>query len=162
MILFLAVSAALAGKWDDKDADVVATTALARPAEAVHAVLSDPTKLMALYPSACATWKTPIAGAVPGATGVVTYRAAGMRRKLNVVVKEVSPSHIDLEHTGPKGFTTRFALDPSETGTAVTMTNYLTVPPMVAGYYFKRVQPAWVACHEQVLANLNTVLPPQD
>lgn len=152
------VASALAGKWDDKVADVVATRTIPVAAEAVYAVLSDPGKLMALYPSDCAVWKVPLAGDVPGAKGIVTYQAAGMRRKLDVVWKTATPGkRVELDHIGPKGFVTRFELVPVDGGTAVTMTNYLSIPAFVAGYYYKKVQPAWAGCHARELETLETM-----
>lgn len=157
-VVLALVSTALAGKWDDKNADVVAVRTIPVPAEAVYAVLSDPTKLMALYPSDCAVWKVPLTGDVPGAKGIVTYKAAGMRRKLDVVWKTATPSQrIELDHLGPKGFVTRFELAPADGGTTVTMTNYISIPAFIAGYYYKKVQPAWQGCHARELEALETI-----
>lgn len=156
MIHGLLIGAALAGKWDGQDADVVATRTLPVSAEAAFAVVSDPAKLMALFPADCAVWKVPLTGEVPDATGIVTYKAALMVRKLDVMVKQADPAaRLVLDHAGPKGFSTVFTFAPEGGGTLVTLKTPLLAPPKpLVGYYFKQVKPDWEGCHARTLEAL--------
>lgn len=155
----LVAAAALAGPYDGVEADVVASRTIPASPDTVFAALSDPAKLMALYPSDCATWKVPLAGAVPGATGIVTYHAAGMHRKLDVVwLTADAGKRVELDHIGGKGFVTRFSLAAEGEGTKVTLTNYLNAPPSpFTGYYFRKVKPAWDGCHQRTLEALEAI-----
>lgn len=160
-MITLFVAAALAGKYDGVDANVVATRTLPNTTPAVvYVALSTPAALMALYPEDCATWGVPLTGAVPGATGLVTYHAAGMHRKLDATWKtaDADRPRVELDHLGNKGFVTRFDLVADGANTTVTLTNYLNAPPSpFKGYYFKRVKPAWDGCHARVLEALEKV-----
>lgn len=157
-MIWLFLSAALAGKYDGVDANVVATRTLPNTTPAaVYAALSTPAALMALYPTDCAVWGIPLAGDVPGAAGIVSYHAAGMHRKLHVTWKtaDADKPRVELDHAGNKGFVTRFDLAAADTATTVTMTNFLNAPPSpFKGYYFTRVKPAWDGCHARVLEAL--------
>lgn len=158
MILwFCLVSAAFAGKWDGKVADIVATRTIAAPVGSVYEQMNTPAEWMALFPNDCADFGTPFDGDGVGAKTVVTYTAAGMHRRLDAIWKTASVNRlVDVEHPGPKGFITRIDVVGEGTTTNVTMTTYLNAPPkLIRGYFYTKVQPAWVGCHERTLGNLD-------
>jgi hypothetical protein len=154
-LIWLFIAAALAGKWDDVDANVVASRTLPNVApQAAYDAVAAPGALQALYPADCAVWTIPIGWEVPGQQGLVTYHAAGMHRKLDVLWKTADRGkpRIELDHLGNRGFVTRFDFVAADANTTVTLTNYLNAPPKpFRGYYFSRVKPAWEGCHARVL-----------
>lgn len=160
MWLWLLVGVAFAGKYADREADIVAERVVQATPEAVYAELTDLTQLQALFPPTCADWGGPFTGDGVGAKAIVTYKAGGMMRRLDAVVSKAEPSRLlDLDHPGGKGFVTRFELTPSGEGTRVKLTTFLNPPPsFVRAQYYNKVLPAWQGCHERTLSALDAAV----
>lgn len=152
------VGVALAGKWDGRASDVVATREIAAAPEAVFPIVQDLAALRDVYPESCVDeWVLGAKTAGVDARATIRYDFSAVRRRLPAVVRKAdSPRVVDIEHEGKRGFTTRFELTPSASGgTTVEMTSFLSPPPKpFQGKYFKLVQPAWIACQVQVLDGL--------
>jgi hypothetical protein len=160
MWLVLWSALAFAGKWDGRNADIVAERTILAEPEAVFAKVAEPNAVQTLFPADCADWSGPFDKNEVGGKTIVTYTAGAMMRRLDITLKRAeSPRVVDYDHAGNKGFVTRFQLAPVEGGTKVTLTTFLNPPPkLVQGYFYKKVQPAWQGCHERTLANLDSAL----
>jgi hypothetical protein len=158
----LASAPALAGKWANKDSDVVAVRVVPVETPVLYQRLLDVETFRAMLPADCAAdWElgTPRQGV--GANGSVRYDIGGMHRHVRFVLNDAqAPQKIDIEHLGARGFVTRMALRPVGEGTEVELHTYLSPPrwPFTA-YFFNRVQPAWVDCYERALQNLAATTP---
>lgn len=150
----LLLSLALAGKWDGKNADVVAERVIAAPATALYDYLMDLDRYRVLYSQDCiGTWEKGTQSAGFGATATARYDMGAMHRKLPIVLQKGSPGvYVDYHHPGNKGFTTRWAFTEVEGGTRVVVNTAMNAPPWpLTGYYFQGVQPEWVACQSEAL-----------
>ena len=156
MIAWLLVVPAMAGKWDDRSADVVATREIAAPGEAVTATVSDLRRYAELFPADCATeWELQERTAGVGARARVRYTIGSMRRRLVMVISKDEPGLLELDHEGNKGFFTQIRAVPSAGGSAVAWSTFLEPPPWpFRGVFYKEVQPAWVDCHARALQAL--------
>ena len=145
--------------------DVVAEVQIDAPATEVSDYLSRLDQVSEIFPEDCAQdWIVGPELQAPHAMGEVVVRAALLKRRLAVTYGEVIPSRIvDLDHTGDKGFVTRFELvsdvdfprNSDEKGTTVIMTTFLSPPNWPLKKYFERkIHPAWVDCHRRTLENL--------
>ena len=157
LLIAFAPSAAAAGKWAGKNADVVAVRVLPVETPVLYERLLDLDTFRAMLPADCAAdWELGEPRKGVGANGSVRYDIEGMHRRLDFVLnKAEAPQRIDIDHLGNRGFVTRMALRPVESGTEVELHTYLEPPrwPFTA-YFFNKVQPAWVDCYERALQNL--------
>lgn len=157
MLTFLAI-AALAS---EPGADIVATRRFDAPPESVYAHLLDARRVQASAPDACMRlWEFGGRTEGIGAQFSLTYALEGFRRRLDVsIVAADPPRRIEWDHHGKRGFVTRFSIAPDGAGTLVTLRTYLAEPPWpFRRYYARRVQPAWVACYDELLDNVAAVL----
>lgn len=156
---FLVLGAALAAnKWEGVNADVEAVREVAAAPEAIYPRLLDLEAIADLLPPECASkWHFGDVTTGIGASAQVVYHAASMHRKLTATLAKATENRqVTLDHAGNKGFVTTWTLTATETGTKVDLHTYINQPPWpFRGYYFRRVQPAWVRCHEATLDNLN-------
>ncbi len=162
LLLLLSTSACAAKKWADKNADVSAVRTFPQPAESLYPLTTDLLMLEKIMPADCASdWKVGQPSSGMGANGTVRYDIGGMHRSLGFVLnKTTAPSQVDIEHLGPKGFVTRFALRPAGEGSEVELHTYLNAPKWpFTGFFFKKVQPAWIDCYERALGNLAGLAP---
>jgi hypothetical protein len=87
----LLLSLALAGKWDGKNADVVAERVIAAPATALYDYLMDLDRYRVLYSQDCiGTWEKGNQSAGFGATATARYDMGAMHRKLPIVLQKGS------------------------------------------------------------------------
>lgn len=157
----LAMGLALAGPWDNKNADVSAWRELPAAPHDVYLALTDLPTLARLMPQSCAQdWEFGEVSAGLGATASVTYRWDVVRRRLNATLtKTQRDAWLDLDHAGSKGFVTRFTLEPKDQHTRVTVTSYVNPPPWpLKGRFFQTIQPIWTNCYVDPLANLELSL----
>jgi hypothetical protein len=164
LLLFCAIAStpAAAGKWAGKNADVVAVRVFPVEAPVLYERLLDVEAFRAMLPADCAAdWDLGEPKKGIGAHGSVRYDIGGMHRHLDFVLnKAQAPREIDFEHMGRKGFVTRMALRPVEGGTELELHTYLEPPHWpFAGYFFRKVQPAWVDCYERALQNVGATTP---
>src|SRR5687768_10268699 len=112
MWLWLWIGVALAGKWDGKESNVVATREVTAPAEAVFAIVQDLAALREIYPESCADeWVLGAKTAGVDARATIRYDFSAVRRRLPAVVRVAdSPRVVDIDHEGKRGFVTRFQL----------------------------------------------------
>ena len=154
MIAFL-FSLALAGKWDGHESNIVAEVDIDAPIEVVLEQFLD-LHTLDLYSDECLSEKTigePNHGF--GAPFRVRYHAGPWSRLVEGQIADIGHRHVDWEHTGNYGFTTRYAVTPSEDGPGshVVMTTFLGTPVWpFRGLFFTRVRPGWTACHAELLA----------
>ncbi|MFZ5479156.1 MAG: SRPBCC family protein [Myxococcota bacterium] len=152
-----AIGLAMAGKYDGLDPDVRGERVVPAPAEQVFAYLLDLNHLQAMFPPDCVgRWEIGERSFGEGANAIVRYDMAMMHRKLPMtLVRAVAPTYIDFDHVGPRGFVTRWTLEPAEGGTKVVVETPLTAPPPpLLGYYHNTVKPEWEGCYARALENL--------
>lgn len=153
MIVVL-TSLALAGKWDGMEADIVAEVTMNAAMPVIREQFED-LHTLDLYSDDCASERMiGEPSAHVGAPFRVRYDAGPWSRLAEGTISEVGHQYVDWDHTGRYGFTTRyqFAEDPATSGTVVTMTTFLDMPPWpFRGIFFKRVRPGWAACHHELL-----------
>ncbi len=145
---------ALAGKWDGKPSDVVASQTIQAPPSAVYGVITNLDALGEAWADECISeW------VVSGSRVTVKYAIGVFKRRVPAVLANLVPDRsVDLEHEGRRGFTTRWKLEPAGDGTLVTMTTFLSAPPWpVTGTYFTTVKPEWEACQADVLAGIAAI-----
>ena len=159
MIAVLAL-AAFAGKWDGQDPNIEARLVVDSTVEDLLAATSD-THVLELLPDRCVSELTlgePTSGY--GAPFRVRYHAGSWTRLVEARVAEVGHRHVDLEHVGRFGFTTRFGLVPVDDGIEVTMTTFLDPPPWpFKRAFYTKVRPAWASCHADLLTALAGSVP---
>ncbi|MBN2797931.1 MAG: SRPBCC family protein [Deltaproteobacteria bacterium] len=168
MIWIALIGAALAGRWDEANADVSAWREIPAPADAIYRTLSDLHALEGLFPPSCAQdWAHGEITEGIGASASVTYRWDVVRRRLHMTLTQAERDRwIDLDHEGPKGFVTRFAIEGQGASSKVEVTSYINPPPWpLQGRYFLTIQPIWTNCYVELLQNLEqqmaaTVRPP--
>ncbi len=145
--------------------DVVADVLIDAQATEVSDYLSRLDQVSEIFPEDCAQdWIVGPELQAPHAMGEVVVRAALLKRRLAVTYGEVIPGRIvDLDHTGDKGFVTRFEIisdvdlpkNIGGTGITVVMTTFLSPPNWPLKRYFERkIHPAWLDCHRRTLENL--------
>ena len=165
LLLSLALAAASSPNVStDQDADVVASKVIAAPPEALYARLLDLKQIKAISEDACVSrWVFgPITSGV-GASASMRYHAGAMHRRLTMTLTKVDENRrITLDHAGKKGFITTWDFAAQDAGTNVEFHTWLSIPPWpFRKYYFKKVQPAWVACQQAALQNLAQTTPAQ-
>lgn len=156
-MLLLLLPAALAGKWDGAPTDIQAERVVASAPEQVFSHLLDLEHLRALFPTDCVgLWEPGERTFGEGANAIVRYDIAAMHRKLPMtLVRAEAPRLIDFDHLGPRGFVTRWTLEPVEDGTKVSLLTPLNAPPSIfRGYFQNVVRPEWLGCYERTLDNL--------
>lgn len=153
-------SLALAGKWDGVNADIVTHATVAASPSTISTFLSDVKNYRKIVPMDCIGWWLDGKQTVGvGANAEVRYDMGLMHRRVLLNVKAASERYVDYEHPGKKGFTTRFLLTATETGTTIDMTSGFNPPPRpVRGYYYKVVKPEWERCQTLTLAALAEAL----
>lgn len=155
------IGAALAGKYDGLDGDVVVERTLPAAPEQAFAYLLDLKHLQQIFPKDCVgSWEFSERSFGEGASVMVRYDIAAMHRTLPMtLVRAEHLRYIDFDHVGPKGFVTRWHVTPAEGGTKIRIETPLHPPPApFKGYYFNVVRPEWTACYERTLDNLATEL----
>ena len=152
------MTAALAGKWSDTNADIVVEQVVVQSRTEVFEALSDLGRVKAAAPQSCMEeWALGVPSAGVGAKAIVTYHMGMMRRRLTLnVVRAEQEQVVTWDHPEKKGFTTQIVLsDEDGGGTRVKLGTYINAPPWpFKPYYFNRVQPEWAACYEGLLNNL--------
>ncbi len=158
MILLLA--AALAAAPANPSADIVTEATVAPSPDALTTVLTDLDRFRKALPTDCVSvFEMGSIRAGKGATARVRYDMAAMHRALTMTVSrvEVLPERtiVDFDHATDRGFVTRWMMEPSATGTQVTIRTALNAPPWpFAAYYFKAVQPEWTDCQARFLTGV--------
>ncbi len=156
MLLFL-LPVALAGKWDGAPSDIQVDRVIPAEPQAVFSYLLDLSHLRAIFPEDCVgLWEPGERTFGEGANAIVRYDIAAMHRKLPMtLVRAEAPHHIDFDHLGPRGFVTRWSLEPADGGTKVTILTPINAPPWpFRGYYHQVVRPEWTECYARTLENL--------
>ncbi|MFT5686480.1 MAG: hypothetical protein ACI8RZ_007436 [Myxococcota bacterium] len=159
MLIWLTLATATAETTydDDAEGDVIATRTIAVPTATILATLSDIRNYPGFWPEGCVTdWEFGERQTGVGATAYVTYRGPlGWRRKLTLVVSEITTRRVDIDHPGNKGFVTTYAMTPAESGTGVEMHTWIYAPPKpFKKAYFNRIHPHFQSCHDGFLEGL--------
>ncbi len=156
MVAWFWLGVALAG-----EGDVSASLEVPHGSDEVIRTFSDLHTASSLWEGACGQeWVVGAPSQGEGARARVSYRLPFMKRRLTVQVDDVSDTRVVWDHLGRFGFYTYIEVEPSGMGSRVTMRAELEMPPWpVKGVYRNKVQPAWEACHEQVLRNLAATVP---
>ncbi len=165
-MIVLSVALALAGKWDGMESNIVATTTIEAHVDTVRDKFAD-MDTMNLYPPDCVSelqLGEPRQGY--GAPFRVRYHAGPWTRLVEGRVEEVGHRHVDVEHVGRFGFTTRYAVEVPQGAQAsdggpvnVTMTTFIDHPPWpFRKAFYTRVRPGWTACHDSLLAAVKAEL----
>ncbi len=138
-------------------ADVRASRSVNAEPRAIFEYLLDLRNQDALWPEGC-TKGIELGETVMGvgATMAITYKVGLWRRSLDARISRALPGErIDIDHTGNRGFTTTWTLQPQQGTTRVTVDTWVTAPPRpFVGAYEKRIRPGWTACHEGALDQL--------
>jgi hypothetical protein len=158
-MLWIVCALALAGKWDGAESDVVVERELTVDVQQTFDLLTDVEALQQLFPEDCvADWALGEPTTGIGANARVTYRMAGMKRRLTLTVSKAEAFYVvELDHPENKGFITQWALSEPGPGRAVVqLGTYLNAPPWpFKGYYYNKVQPAWTDCYTRTLDALD-------
>jgi hypothetical protein len=162
----LTVAAAVAGKWDSADPDVKASATIAAPAEKIFEIISDLEKLKLVTPPDCVgKWEMGIRTQGAGASAIVRYDIAAMHRRLVMTVARAEPNRlVDLDHAGPRGFVTRYTIEPvggseSNGSSIVNVLTPLNPPPWpFQSYFFTVVKPEWEGCQARTLGEIQKLL----
>jgi len=157
--LILWMGLALAGSWEGADPNVEYVGTVAADESVILDALMDWQVVSSLFPEECAlNWAIGVPESGPGARARVTWTPSWMYRRLTVEVT-TGPHHVDHDFLGSKGFSTRFAVEPAESGSKVTVTGYIAAPKWPArDIYYQKVKPAWANCYASALDALNSHL----
>lgn len=138
--------------------DIVATGIVHAPPEVVSPRLADLDEVILVAPETCMRrWEVGPDVAGVGATFEVTYLLEAFRRRLKgTVTKDEVGRLVEWDHAGNRGFVTRWSFEAVEGGTQVRAHTFIMAPPRpLRRYYTNRVQPAWVACYEELIQALD-------
>ena len=164
MLWALLVSGALAEA--PRSADILTDTTVPVPPAALVSVLTDLARYREAIPKSCLgrfEVGTPTSGI--GANARVRYDMAAMHRNLTLTVTRAdvaeSRSVVDHDHASDRGFTTRWVIEPVETGSHVKVQTALSAPgwPLTA-YYFSAIQPEWQTCQATIVQNVAKLASP--
>ena len=151
------------GKWDGEDPDIRVERVIAASPARLLEVLSDLEQVRELWPEDCVgVWTAGRTSKGKGAMASVRYDIAAMHRSLEMEITNIAVNYIDHDHSGKKGFTTRYvftgvggAVGDAVGATKVEMRTPLYAPKWpLTGYYFRVVKPEWARCQTAVLEAL--------
>lgn len=157
-MIWMLAAAALAGRWDDEPTNIEATVHTDASVEDVMPLFTDLATLEQ-YPEDCISELTlgePSSGY--GARFRVRYHAGPWTRLVEGHIADVGHQHVDLEHEGRYGFTTRLQVsrDDEQGGSTIAMTTFLDPPPWpFKKAFYTRVRPAWAACHAALVESIS-------
>lgn len=162
LLLMLAPSLALAAPtWEGDDPDVSATAEMAAEPQVIYDWLLDLSNYASLLPEDCVSGWTPGPSTRgSGATGSIVFDLGFVHPQVEAVYLNLSePRNIDIDHAGPRGFISRFLIEPTTTGSRVEFRTFIDPPgwPFKKAYW-TRVRPRWTGCQEQALVRLEAAV----
>ena len=157
MILLLSTLALAAPSWIGDDPDVSASRAISAPPEVVYSWLLDLNNYASLLPEECVlSWAPGPTTEGEGATGEMQFDLGWVNPMVQPTYTHLAPHrNIDVDHLGPRGFISRFLIEPTQSGSRVEFRTFINPPGIpFRKAYWTRVRPRWTACQADALERL--------